>query len=106
MSVTIFEMFLCCLSFFNDVLIDGAAIVRVNLFVRSIATISDIKMVSRVHAADWLAKVITLTAGNAVLFVLVSLPSFTDLCVLCFTRSPVCNIESSVFGPCVFSPEV
>lgn len=45
------------LSFFNDMLLDGAAKVQVNLFVRSIATISDIKMVSRAFPPDWLTKV-------------------------------------------------
>lgn len=48
------------LSFFNDMLLDGAAIVQVNLFVRSIATISDIKMVSWALAPDWLTKVMML----------------------------------------------
>lgn len=45
------------LSFFNGMLLDGAAKVQVNLFVRSIATISDIKMVSLALAPDWLKKV-------------------------------------------------
>jgi hypothetical protein len=63
-----FELCLChclrchvlVLSFFNDMLLDGAAKVQVNLFVRSIATISDIKMVSWALAPDWLTKVMML----------------------------------------------
>lgn len=49
--------FCVVLSFFNGMLLDGAAKVQVNLFVRSIATISDIKMVSQALAPDWLKKV-------------------------------------------------
>lgn len=57
-GLSLFEMFLClfCL-FFNGMLLDGAAKVQVNLFVRSITTISDIKMVSQALAPDWLKKV-------------------------------------------------
>jgi len=51
------DVFVLVLSFFNGMLLDGAAKVQVNLFVRSIATISDIKMVSLALAPDWLKKV-------------------------------------------------
>jgi len=57
LSFIVWDVFVLVLSFFNGMLLDGAAKVQVNLFVRSIATISDIKMVSLALAPDWLKKV-------------------------------------------------
>lgn len=56
-SFIVWDVFVLVLSFFNGMLLDGAAKVQVNLFVRSITTISDIKMVSQALTPDWLKKV-------------------------------------------------
>lgn len=71
---------------------DGPAVVRINLFVRSIATISDIKMVSQVASANNITKLFSFRLSCPFFFIF-SFELVLHVCVMIWTIFKNKNIK-------------